>query len=59
MNLTVLHGAVVLAVILATTVLGLGHVLAGPDIQTIFVACIGSLAGHAVGYAAASRAQGH
>lgn len=52
MNLTQAHVAVVALTVICTTALGLAHVLEHSDLQTIYLACLSSLTGHAIGHAA-------
>lgn len=52
MNLTQAHIAVVAIVVVCTTILGYVHSLESGDITNVYIACLGSLTGHAIGYAA-------
>jgi membrane protein DedA with SNARE-associated domain len=50
--LTVAHIACVALIVVCTTILGATGGISSSDATNIFVACLGSLSGHAVGYAA-------
>lgn len=59
MNLTHTHCIVVALVIICATLLGVSHTLQSGDITNIYIACLGSLSGHAIGYAAAKSNNGN
>jgi hypothetical protein len=56
-NLTYAHALVVIVVLLSVTVLGVEHVIRGESITNVYIACLGSLSGHAVGYAAGKESE--
>lgn len=56
MNLTYAHAIVVVAVLVSVTILGAQHVVSGESITNVYIACLGSISGHAVGYAAGGAA---
>lgn len=51
-SLTIIHGAIVGLIVVCATVLGVSHAISGGDVTNIYVGCLGSLSGHAVGFAA-------
>lgn len=54
--LTLGHLLVVGLIVLCTTLMGIEHALTGSEVKDIIIACLGSLSGHAVGYAAGKSA---
>ena len=59
MNLTQTHCTVVALLVICVTLLGVAHTLDSEDITNVYIACLGSLSGHAVGYAAAKIEEKH
>lgn len=57
MNLTWAHIVVVVTVLICTVTMGADHVIRGEQVSNILIACIASLSGHAVGYAASVQAE--
>ena len=55
MNLTYAHAIIVVAVLVSATTLGLNHLITGESITNVYIACLGSISGHAVGFAAAKN----
>ena len=56
MNLTQAHVVAVCLIVICATLLGATHAMGSSDITNIYVAALGSLSGHAVGYAAGQKA---
>lgn len=52
MNITQAHIIVIGLIIISTTILGVTHTIASGDVTNIYIGCLGSLSGHAVGMAA-------
>jgi hypothetical protein len=51
-NLTQAHVAVVALIVVCATLLGALHTIQGDAVTNIYIACLGSMGGHAIGYAA-------
>lgn len=57
MSLTRGHVILIGLVVVCTTVMGATHAIASGDITNIYIACLGSLSGHAVGFAAGQQSE--
>lgn len=55
MKITTMHLVVVVVVIISATIIGAKHMLTSQDLTTVYIGCLSSLTGHAVGYAAHSQ----
>jgi hypothetical protein len=56
-NITQAHIVVIGLIVLSTTILGVTHAIATGDITNIYIGCLGSLSGHAIGMAAEKQQQ--
>lgn len=52
MSITQAHIIVIGLIIISVTVLGLSHTIQSGDITNVYIGCLGSLSGHAIGMAA-------
>lgn len=57
MNLGYVHAAVAALAIAGACFCGVLHAIAGSEVQTIIIGSLGSLSGHAVGFAHGLQAQ--
>ena len=52
MNITQAHIVVIALIVISTTILGVSHAIQSGDVTNVYIGCLGSLSGHAIGVAA-------
>jgi len=52
MSITAAHIVVIGLIVISTTILGVSHAIASGDLTNVYIGCLGSLSGHAIGVAA-------